>query len=407
MGVNSKVGDSSSSFLVYLGDFNDLLFASDKKGNSPHPQSLLDSFSRVIEDCQLSEVNLSGGKFTWEKGKGTDAWVREKLDRAFSNVSWWSKFPLCNLKVLHTSCLDHEPIFLELIHANISKKDFRFRFKNTWLKELNFIKEVSAVWIDLPLSHLLPKLIVVLSFMARWGRSFFHKFREKVKEHKAILDRLVDYTDDYSVQEYLSIKDKLNTLLLHEEMYWKQRAKLFWLNKGDENTRIFHSSASARKKMNRIKYLDKENGERVDDHDGMCTVVREYFTDLFAGEVENVNLNQPTGHITVIREQKLKLVEEFSFKEFSVAVKQMHLDKSSGPDGLNPAFFQSFWSIMGHEVFDYCKSWLHTKTFLVELNNNNVVLIPKKENASYMKDLRPIALCNVLYKILAKHWLTD
>lgn len=57
---------------------------------------------------------------------------------------------------------------------------------------------------------------------------------------------------------------------------------------------------------------------------------------------------------------------------------------------------------MGQEVFNHCKEWLHTKSFPGELNCTNVVLIPKKEKASCLKDLRPIALCNVLYKILAK-----
>lgn len=57
---------------------------------------------------------------------------------------------------------------------------------------------------------------------------------------------------------------------------------------------------------------------------------------------------------------------------------------------------------MGREIFNYYKSWLDTNAFPGELNSTNVVLIPKKENAVRMMDLRPIALCKVLYKILAK-----
>ena len=45
---------------------------------------------------------------------------------------------------------------------------------------------------------------------------------------------------------------------------------------------------------------------------------------------------------------------------------------------------------------------MHKGSFLANLNDINVFLIPKKENACCMKDLRLIALCNVLYKILAK-----
>ena len=70
-----------------MGDFNDLLYASDKKGINLHPQYLLDGFRNTVEDCHLLELDLSGGRFTWERGRGTEAWVRERLDRAFASAS--------------------------------------------------------------------------------------------------------------------------------------------------------------------------------------------------------------------------------------------------------------------------------------------------------------------------------
>lgn len=190
------------------------MYVSDKQGNVPHPQHLLEAFRNTIEDCQLSEVELSGGKFTWERCRGSNAWVREKLDRAFRTLSWWVKFPLCHLKVLHTAVSDHEPLLLELVCVDIPKKVFRFRFENMWLKEESFIKEVTETWKNLPKAHLILKLFDVSSFMARWGKSFFHKFREKLKLHKENLSRLVYCTDDSSVQDYLRERDKLNDLLL-------------------------------------------------------------------------------------------------------------------------------------------------------------------------------------------------
>lgn len=232
---------------LILGDFNDLLYVTDKKGENPHPSYLLNGFREVITDCHLLEIDLCGGKFTWEKSRGSSTWVREKLDRGFASQSWWAKFPLCNLRVVQTSCSDHDPIHLVLLKMDISQKKFRFRFENMWLKEDNFVAEVTEAWQNIPSYHLLPKLIEVSSFMARWGRTFFHKFKEKVRDQKRIMDDLVDRTDDDSVRAYLNAKDKLNELIYQEEAYWKQRAKMFWLAEGDENTKFFHANASARK----------------------------------------------------------------------------------------------------------------------------------------------------------------
>lgn len=88
-----------------------------------------------MEDCNLVEVDLIGGAYTWKKNKGTLEWVRERLQRAFATDSWWHMFPLTTLSVSHTIVSDHDPIKLELVNTSVSRKHFRVSFENTWLKE--------------------------------------------------------------------------------------------------------------------------------------------------------------------------------------------------------------------------------------------------------------------------------
>lgn len=149
----------------------------------------------------------------------------------------------------------------------------------------------------------------------------------------------MDRTDEAGLRQYFMARDRLNELLLHEEVYWKQRAKTFWLAEGDENTKFFHATASARRKTNRITHLDTDDGMRVEKQDDMCKVVFEYFSKVFTGS-QSIGMSQnleDEGHVTA--EQNRRLVADVSFAEFTLASKQMHSDKASGPDRLNLAFF--------------------------------------------------------------------
>lgn len=184
----------------------------------------------------------------------------------------------------------------------------------------------------------------------------------------------MDRTDEAGVKLFLTEQDKLNELLYHEEVYWKQRAKTFWLQEGDANTRFFHASATTRKKTNHVSWLKSETGDRVENHDGMCRIVQDYYTNIFADSNE-VDIELSESSTSVSDEQNSMLVGEVTFEEFSLAIKQMHPDKASGPDGLNPAFFQQFWKDMGREVYECCKVWLKKCSFSAEFNSTNLVLI--------------------------------
>ncbi|XP_074373913.1 uncharacterized protein LOC141714281 [Apium graveolens] len=183
-----------------MGDFNDLLYSTYKVGVHPHPRHLMEGFRQALEESMLAEIDLSGGLYTWEKGRNTGELVQERLDRAFATKEWWSKFPFCKLTVHTTPVSDHDAIHLELMEVVIAKKVFRFKFENTWFKEENFIRDVTKHWESIPPSHLLLKLMTISRYMEKWGRNFFNKFKEKLRMQKELLNSLKFKSDAESIK---------------------------------------------------------------------------------------------------------------------------------------------------------------------------------------------------------------
>ena len=60
------LANRSSLPWVCIGDFNDFLSPSDKKGGVAHPDWLFRGFHDALTDCSLNELFLQGYGFTWE-----------------------------------------------------------------------------------------------------------------------------------------------------------------------------------------------------------------------------------------------------------------------------------------------------------------------------------------------------
>ena len=96
------------------------------------------------------------------------------------------------------------------------------------------------------------------------------------------------------------------------------------------------------------------------------------------------------------------LIGYFSREEVELALKQMAPLKAPRPDGMPPIFFQKFWNTVGDDVVEAVLSCLNFRTILTGLNHTFISLIPKVKSPEYVTEFWPIALCNILYKLVSK-----
>uniref|UniRef100_A0A452ZV79 Reverse transcriptase domain-containing protein n=1 Tax=Aegilops tauschii subsp. strangulata TaxID=200361 RepID=A0A452ZV79_AEGTS len=93
---------------------------------------------------------------------------------------------------------------------------------------------------------------------------------------------------------------------------------------------------------------------------------------------------------------------EFTREEVKAALDHIGDLKAPGPDGMPSIVFKRHWQFMGDRVVEEVLAVLNGGDIPEGWNDTCVVLIPKVKNPNRIKDLRPISLCNVLYKLVSK-----
>ena len=89
-------------------------------------------------------------------------------------------------------------------------------------------------------------------------------------------------------------------------------------------------------------------------------------------------------------------------EEILQVVRDLEGDKASGPDGFTMAFYHHCWRVVEKDVLAIFEEFFQHCKFEKSFNATFIALIPKKIDASNVRDFRPISLVGSVYKILAK-----
>ncbi|KAJ9545526.1 hypothetical protein OSB04_025233 [Centaurea solstitialis] len=385
-----------------MGDFNDLLSQEEKYGLHEHPDWCIQGFREALLDCRLIDIPMQGFPYTWSRHKGRPNEVHERLDRAVATQSWYNLFPDHWVENLTCSISDHSPIALHTQVRQPIAHNRNFRFENKWLQEPSFNQFLLDSWNKIGNNEFPTKLSLLAKTLRKWGRNLNSSYKHDVKEAYSKLESLRRNLNPISNTAYEEERLRLLSILLKEEEHWRQRSKAFWLKDGDNNTKFFHAYANGRRKINRIIKLKDDDGQWVEEVTGLNNLVNEYFTRLFSASTGNPHMisNLVKNKLSARDIERLEM--SFTKEEFREALFQMHPDKSPGPDGFNPRFYQKFWHLLGDDIFNESLKWLELGTFPNGVNDTIITLIPKCKSPTNIKDYRPISLCNVLVKIITK-----
>ena len=100
--------------------------------------------------------------------------------------------------------------------------------------------------------------------------------------------------------------------------------------------------------------------------------------------------------------ERVSLERKFEREEILQVVKELERDKAPGPDGFSMAFYHHCWRVVEKDVLAVFEEFFQHCKFEKSLNATFIALIPKKIDASYVRDFHPISLVGSVYKILAK-----
>lgn len=195
--------------------------------------------------------------------------------------------------------------------------------------------------------------------------------------------------------------------------YWRQRLKINYIQSDDLPSKLLFRRLRPRNQQNSIHMLHRSDGEWINSPSDIEAHITHHFSSLFTstgamasslpdnGEAVNLVLRELSlPHLTINDIENLML--PLAREEVHQALFSLPNDKSAGPDGFNVEFFKLHWEKVGDDVFSIVHYFFATGHLLKEWKRTLLVLIPKITLPTEVNHLRPISLCNVLYKCIAK-----
>ncbi|RYR39566.1 hypothetical protein Ahy_A09g045127 isoform B [Arachis hypogaea] len=404
--ISSMTPNINKAWLL-SGDFNEIKDVSEKKGGANIDKKACTSFANWINDCGLIDLRFIGSRFTWRgpQWEGQER-VFKRLDRALANADWRTKFQEAKVEVLPRIGSDHHPLLITLQSRDVmQRRDRPFRYEAMWEHQPNFKEFVKQEWnIN---QNLNPTLYHLKGKLQDWNKDTFGNI---FKQKRKIMNRLkgIQRHTTYGKNKFLdrleaNLHQEMEEILKKEEIFWFQKSRAQWIVEGDRNTKFYHTKTIIRRAKNKISKLRNQQGEWIENGTETKDHAVQFFKDLYQDEVNIIPLNFTAQTSPKIDSSFCRnLIKTPTLEETKKAVFSIGSLKAPGRDGFPALFFKRNWEIVENKMMEHVTRCWNNPEEIEEANTTLITLIPKIQTPEFITQFRPIALCNVNYKVITK-----
>ena len=403
-----------SEHKILIGDLNLVMDVSIDRNNTYNNNNK--AMEEVVNMCdQYCMVDIwrvrnpDVRQFSWFKSGNLNVASRIDLALITSGLDQYVEM----IYYLSSIKTDHRAIYLVVNLTSGERGTGYWKLNTSLLQDQEYVSKINEE-IDL----------CIKSLNTRSAKSKWEKVKERVKKatvrfskcrasnNSLVISQLSEIVNEYEAslplpenetKLLLETKQDLEDKLMEKAKGQIFRCKARWYELGEKNTKYFYNLEKAKYNAKTCYKLIDQDGTEIVNPEKILSAQKQFYEELYAEDPEVSFTMENKYDIFVPEEIKQQQDSQITMLDLETAIKGMNNNRTPGEDGLPVEFYKVFWSHIKDIFYDmvleaYQDAHLHSTALKGILN-----LIPKPgKDTRFIKNLRPITLLNVDYKIIEK-----